>query len=720
MMLLVIAVTAVTLYLAEKNLRQKNQEWLAAQFQSDVRHYLTLEDARLSGIKEKCRTLAQSVRLRAALEERDADDLYRNALTELRDVLAADDSSASPENSTKASFVRFVDSNGKVLPPGNIVVGANSYPELTTILQQMAPAFRSPDFQTSAIIALSSQRDLSALRQIIVTTIVDWNGAQLGALVLGFPLRGFDSSPDLSTGIFSDGELYISDLSAADRAMVAQNLKHELTRAGSNNFEVSLQCGPHLVFYKEFAAVAQLPRTYAVCLFPLASWLDNTRDLRWKIIALGAVILVAGFTLSLLFVRKLAKPVDRIVAGSVENLTKRQQAEEGLREANRQLAETLTELRATQRQVIQQERLSAIGQMASGIAHDFNNSLTPILGFSELLLNNEHVLQNPIQSRRFLEMLHTSAQDAANVVSRLREFYRPAEANTEFPAVQLTTIVQQAIALTEPKWKAQAQAAGVNINVKPVFDAAPVIAGEEAALREVLTNLIFNAVDAMPDGGSIVLHVSTENHRAILRITDTGTGMSEEVRQRCLEPFFSTKGERGTGLGLSMVYGIVQRHRGQLQIESAPGFGTTFVIQLPLADDAVAPVSVAAPMVTRTGLNILVVDDDEMVCEVVAEYLRGDGHNVVVAHNGEQAVDQVSQHRLDVVFLDRAMPGLSGDQTAELIKKTHPHLPIILLTGFGALIEVSGSQPRAVDAVLGKPVTLGMLRQTIDKLLHAA
>ncbi|MDP9003571.1 MAG: HAMP domain-containing histidine kinase [Verrucomicrobiota bacterium] len=227
--------------------------------------------------------------------------------------------------------------------------------------------------------------------------------------------------------------------------------------------------------------------------------------------------------------------------------------------------------------------------MASGIAHDFNNTLTPILGFAELLLENDALLENKVETRRCLEMLRTSAKDAANVVGRLREFYRPADTDEEFPVVDLAKIVQQAVALTEPKWRSQTQARGLTVEVTAEAKASPFVAGQESALREVLTNLIFNAVDAMPEGGRISLETSIEEDDAVIRVRDTGTGMTESVRQRCLEPFFSTKGERGTGLGLSMVYGIVERHRGKLEIESVAGHGTTFVIRLPSAEGCAPP-----------------------------------------------------------------------------------------------------------------------------------
>jgi signal transduction histidine kinase/CheY-like chemotaxis protein len=725
MMLVVVAVTSVTLYLAEKNLRQQNQETLEAQFQNEVHGYLALQEARLAGISEKCRTLSHAVRLRAALEERDVDDLYRNALTELRDVLSTDEGVAEDSaGSVRASFVRFIDPNGRVLPPGEARVGATDQPAIDHALEAMSAALRGADYQSTGFIALTPERQLAALRQVVITKIVDWNGATLGALVLGFPVRalqlGGENATALRAGIFFQRQIFLTGISPFDRVVLSHRINEEIAGGVSGNVEIDLENGPHLVFYKALDPETKLDRAYEVCLFPLAGWLHEAHALRWKIITFGALVLCAGFAASVFLVRGLARPVDQIVAGSMENFTRRQKAEENLHATNRELEKALSELKATQKQIIQQERLSAIGQMASGIAHDFNNTLTPILGFSELLLNNEAVLQNPKQARRFLEMLRTSAQDAASVVSRLREFYRPAEPNAEFPAVDLTRIIRQAISLTEPKWRTQAQANGITIEIVPIFHDAPLVAGEESALREVLTNLIFNAADAMPDGGRITIETVLESGKAVLRVRDTGTGMSEDVRQRCLEPFFSTKGERGTGLGLSMVYGIIERHRGQLEIESELGKGTAFIIRLPCAD-ASAP---AAPTVHHAAvpgnLAILVVDDDERVCEVVAEYLRGDGHDVVVVTSGRAAVTQVREKKFDVVFLDRAMPEMSGDQAAELIKQLQPDLPVIMLTGFGALIEVTGSRPRAVDAVLGKPVTLAMLRQTLAKFLHAA
>jgi len=359
--------------------------------------------------------------------------------------------------------------------------------------------------------------------------------------------------------------------------------------------------------------------------------------------------------------------------------------------------------------------------MASGIAHDFNNTLTPILGFTELLLENERMLDNKAETRRCLEMLRTSAKDAANVVSRLREFYRPAATDEEFPVVDLAKIVQQAVSLTEPKWRRQTQAKGLTIEIAVEIKSTPFIAGEESALREVLTNLIFNAVDAMPQGGRITLETLIDGSDAVIHVRDTGTGMSESVRQRCLEPFFSTKGELGTGLGLSMVYGIVERHRGRLEIQSVVGQGTTFIIRLPLAENSTtSEPAIIAGRKQKSTLDVLVVDDEPSVLEVVSSYFRHDGHDVETAATGREALEKFRQYHFDLVVLDRVMPEMSGDQTARFIKQLNQNVPVIMLTGFGALIEVTGTQPQPVDVVLSKPVTLDALRKTVDKLLHAA
>ena len=383
-----------------------------------------------------------------------------------------------------------------------------------------------------------------------------------------------------------------------------------------------------------------------------------------------------------------------------------------VRERTAQLEELLSELRSTQEHVVKQERLSALGMMAGGIAHDFNNALTMVLGYGELLL--PYMLQSgPEREIAYLRHMIDAAQDATHVVSRLREFYRPATCNDVRVPVDLNEISQQAVSLTSPKWKGKARSDGVQIEVLTNLQASNCVAGNASELREVLTNLIFNAVDAMPNGGKIVVTTAREGKFATIAVSDSGTGMSEEDRARCLEPFFTTKGERGTGLGLSVVYGIIHRHGGTIEITSEIGRGTTFNISLPVA----APELQACPAPVDAGvaraLRILVADDQEVICELIAEYLRADGHAVEIACDGNDALQKFDPARFDLVVTDQSMPGLSGEQLARAINKSAGGTPVILLTGFGDEMQARGALPEGIRLIVGKPVSAADLRRAV-------
>ena len=405
--------------------------------------------------------------------------------------------------------------------------------------------------------------------------------------------------------------------------------------------------------------------------------------------------------------------------GSLQDITDRQRAEDELRESKRNLENALEELKAAQQQVIQQERLRALGTMASGIAHDFNNALAAILGFSELLVSRPENLVDKDKTLRYLQMINTAAQDAGNVVNRLREFYRQREEGEVFAPIELNKLALQAVSLTQPKWKNQTEAAGIAVRVVTDLGEIGPVLGHAPDLREVLTNLIFNAVDAMPRGGTITLRTRQSGPRVVLEVSDTGLGMTEEVRRRCLEPFFTTKGERGTGLGLSMVYGVLQRHQGTIDIQTALGRGTTFTLTLPAVTvEPPTNETTSAPVASRP-LRALLADDEEIVRLVVQEYLRGDGHTVVTAANGRECLDHFQRGEFDVVILDRAMPGMNGDQVAMAIKQIKPQTPIILLTGFGSIMQASGEMPSGIDLILAKPVTIAALRSALAKVVAA-
>ena len=359
--------------------------------------------------------------------------------------------------------------------------------------------------------------------------------------------------------------------------------------------------------------------------------------------------------------------------------------------------------------------------MASGIAHDFNNLLSIILGYSELVLADTEELDDKETVANYLDIIKTSATDAAEVVRRLRGFYRFRANDEQFRPVELNGLVEQAVALTHPKWGEQALASGRTIKVDTELNEIASVNGNETELREVLTNLIFNAVDAMPASGSITVRTGLENGHVVMEVSDTGSGMTEEVRQRCLEPFFSTKGEHGTGLGLGLVHGIVRRHEGQISLDTELGKGTSFTVRLPAQSEA-KEVAVSAPVSdsqVRSSLHILVVDDEPSFCNLVNGFLTGDGHTVETAYDGREGLRKFLAGRFDVVLLDQAMPEMSGTQVAAAIKQMTPDKPVILVSGFADVMEAVGEEPAGIDLILSKPVTLERFREALVEVAPA-
>jgi PAS domain S-box-containing protein len=399
------------------------------------------------------------------------------------------------------------------------------------------------------------------------------------------------------------------------------------------------------------------------------------------------------------------------------DITERKQAEEAVRRAAEELEtrvdERTAELREAQVQIVQQERLRALGEMAAGIAHDFNNALTGVMGHSELLLEQPENLDDKAQVVLALEGINTAARDAADVVRRLVEFYRPLEDTETFALIDLGPLVEQVASFTQPKWQRQARSRGVDIRFETYLREVPLVSGNKAELREVLINQIFNAVDAMAGRGKITVRAYPEGEDAVLSVNDTGTGMTEEVRQRSTEPFFSTKTEGGTDLGLSMAYGIIKRHRGTIQIDSEIGNGTTVSIRLPAQVGQKNGATGTEVAVKPDSLRALAVDDQRVALQIVAGYLAADGHTVDTATNGQEALKKFHAGEFDVVVTDRAMPLINGDQLAGMIKATIREVPVILLTGFGDMIMAKDEKVENVAVIVGKPVTLNALREAL-------
>jgi len=380
------------------------------------------------------------------------------------------------------------------------------------------------------------------------------------------------------------------------------------------------------------------------------------------------------------------------------------------------------DLRQTQEAVLQQERLRALGQMASGIAHDINNAISPVMLFTDSLLEREPSLS--ARGREHLQIIQRAIEDVAHSVTRMGEFYRPRAPQPMLVPLQLNQLVDHVIDLTRARWSDIPQQRGVVIEIRRELAAElPTVMGAEGEVREALTNLVFNAVDAMPNGGVLTIRTNASNARVDVEVSDTGIGMDEDTRRRCLEPFFTTKGERGSGLGLAMVYGMVERHSAEIDIRSTVGVGTTIRLSFPRTP-APAPLSKALlgtpPVLPR--LRILIVDDDPLLRKSLGVILEAEGHQVTAADGGQAGIDAFGAARqrdasFDLVISDLGMPHVDGSKVAAAIKRLSPSTPVILLTGWGQRLIAEAKVPPHVDHVLSKPPKLNQLREAIARCL---
>jgi signal transduction histidine kinase/FixJ family two-component response regulator len=394
------------------------------------------------------------------------------------------------------------------------------------------------------------------------------------------------------------------------------------------------------------------------------------------------------------------------------------------------------ELRRTQQVVVQQERLRALGQMASGVAHDVNNALSPIVAYAELLSTIHQDL--PATSRNYLRLIKQSGEDIGQIVSRMREFYRRRSDSESLAPVDVNKIIHEVIELTRPRWRDISQRAGISIQIQQELEPdLPLLFSDPAEFREALINLVFNAVDALGQGGNITLvtrsgefsipkNNGTVSRQVQVEVRDNGVGMDEKTRQRCLEPFFSTKSLRGgTGLGLAMVYGMMQRHEGTIEIESSSGYGTCVRLTFPIPEKPLlAESGQPAPARPKNSLSVLCIDDDEPIRLLLKDCLAEFKHRVATAANGDQALElfRAARHNrqpFDIIITDLGMPKMDGHQLARIIKSESPQTPIVMMTGWGAMMREDGESAPEVDAVVGKPPKIQELNDLLIRLVLA-
>ena len=394
-----------------------------------------------------------------------------------------------------------------------------------------------------------------------------------------------------------------------------------------------------------------------------------------------------------------------------KRVTERTQA---LSEANQRLSKALDESSAAQAQRIQQERLNAMERMASGIAHDFNNALSPILAHSEWLLRKPEDLADATKIKKALCKIHESAEYCSEIVMRLRGFYHSEKESGATEPLELNEVLMEAICLTQMYWKDQAQSRGCEVVFKTQFASAPKIDGVRNELRQMFTDLILNAVDAIPTSGVITASVYASQGKVAASIADNGVGMNSEVLSRCLEPFFTTKNHTGIGLGLGVVHGIAQRHKAGIEIESREGEGTKVTLEFPVSNVEKPAASAQTPL---TGLRILVVEDEPNIREVLAVYLAEDGHQVELATNGVEALERFTEGHFDLLLTDYSMPQMNGDLLAAEIRARDPQIRIALLTGFGSALPQGASLRLEIDAIISKPFTFESLRLGIAEAM---
>jgi signal transduction histidine kinase/ActR/RegA family two-component response regulator len=390
-------------------------------------------------------------------------------------------------------------------------------------------------------------------------------------------------------------------------------------------------------------------------------------------------------------------------------------AEEQVEQAERHVVELnhyIAEQERIREQFSQIEKLSALGELASGVAHDFNNTLAAILGRAQLMA----MRTRDTEVMRGLSIIVKAAEDGAKTVKRIQDFARQRR-DHDFEPVGVDQLLFDVSEITRPRWKDLSEANNVHISLETKVWSKAMVNGDASELREVMVNMIFNAVDAMPTGGRLTLSSEERDGRVEICVSDTGVGMSPEVRSRIFDPFFTTKGQAGLGLGLAVSYGIIRRHEGTLTAESEVGRGTTFRIKLPLAE-TVAPAQTESEDSARLTLvpvsnkpRILVVDDEAPVRELMSEILDFEGYETTLAENGSEALRLFEAGKFDAVFTDVGMPGMNGWELARAIRERDTDVPLVIITGWGESVSSDEQKAARVDWVVTKPFNVGRVAE---------
>jgi len=375
-------------------------------------------------------------------------------------------------------------------------------------------------------------------------------------------------------------------------------------------------------------------------------------------------------------------------------------------------------LKATQEQLLFSERLKATGQLAAGVAHDVNNVLSIVLGKVQLAKIALECGQRHSKVARDLNTVIKTVNQGAAIIKRIQDHCKSDTEQAEV-VVDLNRIVREAVEMTRPKWKEESGAQNRTIRIEYELGEIESVSGNLHEITQVVGNLIFNAVEAMPGGGSLIFRTYGEEHWTVLEVEDTGLGMDEKTLARIFEPFFTTK-EHGQGLGTSILHEIVKRHGGKIAVRSATGQGTTFTVCLPaMGTRDESPPPVALPEVTTRDFGrILLVDDEDLVRETYEEALQTQGHEILTSSCGSDALKLLDSNSVDLLITDLSMDGMSGVELARLFKKRFPDVPVILLSGWAESYVSEKINDVGVDYVLQKPCMIDRLLDTVQEALQ--
>jgi signal transduction histidine kinase len=365
-----------------------------------------------------------------------------------------------------------------------------------------------------------------------------------------------------------------------------------------------------------------------------------------------------------------------------------------------------------QNQIKHLEKIKAAGELASGAVHHLNNILSVILGKAQMIQNK----LNGTSSERDMELLIKAAKDGANSIQRLQKTMSLNKLAIRQTPLSINDLIQEIIEIIIPQYKREAQLKGIEYKLELNLGNTGPIMGDSAALREVILNLIGNALDAMPNGGKLSIQTTQKDQKVLIFITDTGIGIPENIQSKIFEPFYTTKGEKGNGLGLSIAANLIKQHKGSIYVDSIVNKGSIFMIELPITQNRISTESNPGKKSADANYKVLLIDDEGIVRETFAELLEEKGLEVTIASNAQEALLKFRKYECDIIFTDLDMPGTNGLDLAKELKKINPSVPVFIISGWNYFshnkIEING----VIDGVIQKPFNMEKIMQEIKRV----